>query len=247
MLGSEIRKFGKEKGANLVGFADVSKFPADGSVVDPRFYLPNAKTVVVFGLKLVDAIWDKLSGTYDVHAIHLVNYLRHYNYDLLDFIAIQTARFIEELGYDVYPIEARTETKVREVLVGFFPFKEAARLSGLGMYGKSSMIITPEYGPRNRWVALITDLEIEEDEPRKESVPQSVDEVCGSCTLCIDRCPVKAISYENGTPLVNQRLCQAYMNVANNCALCQGICIKGKQAAMKRRQRKNDRMVSRAV
>ena len=131
MLASEIRKVAMAKGANLVGFAEVSKFPGgEENKLSPRYYLPDAKTVIVFGLKLVDALWDKLSGTYDVHATNLVNYLRHYNYDLLDFIVIQTARFIEEQGYDAYPMQARTETKIQEVLVGYFPFKEAARLSG---------------------------------------------------------------------------------------------------------------------
>ena len=78
MLASEIRKVAMAKGANLVGFAEVSKFPGgEENKLSPRYYLPDAKTVIVFGLKLVDALWDKLSGTYDVHATNLVNYLRH--------------------------------------------------------------------------------------------------------------------------------------------------------------------------
>jgi hypothetical protein len=28
------------------------------------------------------------------------------------------------------------------------------------------------------------------------------------------------------------------MDIAQNCALCQGICVKGRQAAKKRRERK---------
>ena len=109
---SEIRKVAKEKGADLVGFVDVAQFPQEAdNDLSPNYYLPNAKTVIVIGLKLVDALWNKLSGTYDIHSTNALSYLQHYNYDLLDFIAVQTARYIEDQGYDAYPIQARTDSK----------------------------------------------------------------------------------------------------------------------------------------
>lgn len=235
----QIEKFAKEKGADLVGCADVSLFPrGTDNPLNPRYYLPDAKSVWVMGLKLNDALWDKLTGTYDIHSTNLLSYLRHYNYDLLDFIAVQTARFIEDQGYDAYPVEARTETKVQMVYTGFFPFKEAARLAGMGDYGKSTLLITPEFGPRVRWVSLITNVKIDGGRTKKPVPRSDTDRVCGDCTVCMDQCPVKAIHYENGRPWVDQRKCQGYMDVAQNCALCQGVCVLGKEAAAKRRKKK---------
>ena len=52
-------------------------------------------------------------------------------------------------------------------MIGYFPFKEAARLAGFGSYGKHDMIITPEFGPRVRLVTIITDLEIKGQGSRK--------------------------------------------------------------------------------
>jgi len=55
MLASEIIKTAKSKGADLVGFCHVSKFP-DGkdNKLNPQYYLPDAKFVITLGLKIVD-------------------------------------------------------------------------------------------------------------------------------------------------------------------------------------------------
>src|SRR5690606_30247012 len=61
-----------------------------------------------------------------------------------------------------------------------------AALSGLGWLGKSSMLLVPGFGP---WVMLgvvVTNLEVEPDEPLKKT--------CGSCDRCITACPTGAIS-----------------------------------------------------
>ena len=235
----EIEKAARAKGADLFGFADVSLFPGgEDDKRSPRHYLPHAKNVIVLGLKIVDAVWDKLTGDYDEYSTNALSYLQNYNYNLLDFMAVQTARFIEELGYDAYPVQARTMSRRENVYIGYFSFKEAALLAGLGSHGKHDMIITPEFGPRVRLVTIITDLEIEGQGSRKPVPRQSVEELCGSFTRCIDACPVHALSYENGVRKIDQRKCQGQMDVAQNCILCQGICVKGKEAAMRRRRRK---------
>ena len=238
----EMEKVAKAKGADLVGFADISLFPGgEDNQLSPTYYLPNAKKVIVLGLKIVDALWDKLTGDYTVHSTNAVSYLLNYNYNFLDFIAVQVARFIEELGYDAYPVQARTMSRRENVFIGYFPFKEAAVLAGLGSLGKHDMLVTPEFGPRVRLVTVITDLEIEGEGTRKPVPSQSIEELCGKCSLCVDACPVHALSYENGVTKIDRRKCQGHMDVAQNCILCQGICAKGRQAALKRRQRKNSK------
>ena len=239
MRASEITGVARSKGVDLVGFADVSIFPeADNATWNPSYYLPDAKTVIVMGLKLNDALWDRLTGTYDVHSANLMSYLLHYNYDLLDFAAVQVARYIEELGYDAYPIQARTESKKENVFIGYFPFKVAARLAGMGSIGKNTLLITPEYGPRARLVTVITDLEVEDS--KREVSDKTTEETCGDCSLCIDHCPVSALRYEDGVAMIDRRKCQGYMDVAQGCTLCQGICIRGKEAAARRRAKRGN-------
>jgi epoxyqueuosine reductase len=63
--------------------------------------------------------------------------------------------------------------------------RAAAVRSGIGWFGKNGNVLTKEFGS---WVLLgelITTLELEPDEPLKTN--------CGTCEICIDRCPTRAI------------------------------------------------------
>src|SRR5437762_2271693 len=63
--------------------------------------------------------------------------------------------------------------------------REAAARSGVGFYGKNTMLITRRHGS---WVVLGTLVTTAELEP---TPPLATD--CGSCTRCIDACPTDAL------------------------------------------------------
>jgi epoxyqueuosine reductase len=107
--------------------------------------------------------------------------------------------------------------------------REAAVRSGVGFYGKNTMLITRRHGS---WVVLgtlVTDVEIE------TSAPLELD--CGSCTLCIDACPTGALD-EPGT--LDATRCLSYWTQAPGsipseyrselgaqvygCDICQDVC-----------------------
>ena len=107
--------------------------------------------------------------------------------------------------------------------------REAAARSGVGFYGKNTMLITRRHGS---WVVLgtlVTDVEIEPT-PKLE-----LD--CGSCRLCIDACPTDALD-EPGT--LDSTRCLSYWTQAPapipddfraelgaqvyGCDICQDVC-----------------------
>jgi epoxyqueuosine reductase len=63
--------------------------------------------------------------------------------------------------------------------------REAAARSGVGFYGKNTMLITRRHGS---WVVLGTLVSSAELEPTPR-----LDAGCGSCTRCIDACPTGAL------------------------------------------------------
>ena len=107
--------------------------------------------------------------------------------------------------------------------------REAAARSGVGFYGKNTLLITRRHGS---WVVLgtlVTDVELEPT-PRFETD-------CGSCTLCIEACPTGALD-DPGT--LDSTRCLSYWTQAPEsipveyraelgssvygCDICQDVC-----------------------
>jgi epoxyqueuosine reductase len=107
--------------------------------------------------------------------------------------------------------------------------REGAVRSGVGFYGKNTMLITRRHGS---WVVLgtlVTDVEV-------EATPR-LDLDCGSCTLCIEACPTGALD-EPGT--LDATKCLSYWTQAGDaipeeyrselgdqvygCDICQDVC-----------------------
>ena len=107
--------------------------------------------------------------------------------------------------------------------------REGAVRSGVGFYGKNTMVITPSHGS---WVVLgtlVTDVEIEPT-PRVE-----LD--CGSCRLCIDACPTGALdepgeldatrclSYWTQAPAEIPEIYREELgSMVYGCDVCQDVC-----------------------
>jgi epoxyqueuosine reductase len=107
--------------------------------------------------------------------------------------------------------------------------REAAARSGVGFYGKNTMLITRKHGS---WVVLGTLVTTSELEL---TPPLGLD--CGSCRLCIDACPTNALE-EAGVLDVNR--CLSYWTQSRHtipepvrialddrvygCDICQDVC-----------------------
>lgn len=69
---------------------------------------------------------------------------------------------------------------------GLLSLKVLAKAAGLGWQGRSLLIVSPDYGPVHRWIAVLTDMDLQPNQP----IPNQ----CGMCSLCVDKCPPQALS-----------------------------------------------------
>ena len=98
--------------------------------------------------------------------------------------------------------------------------------AGLGELGAFGGVITPEYGPRQRWCMITVDEELPLDEP----VDLGIAAFCEQCLLCVEKCPAGAIPRQ---PLwwrgvykrkVNDLKCWAFFSNFKGCAICINAC-----------------------
>ncbi len=110
--------------------------------------------------------------------------------------------------------------------------KSWAQKSGLGWIGKNGNLITKNDGSFFFIATLITDLELEADDPFAK-------DYCGTCTRCIDTCPTdailpgkvidgsKCISYftiELKDLLIPDKMKGKFQNKMFGCDICQDVC-----------------------
>jgi epoxyqueuosine reductase len=93
---------------------------------------------------------------------------------------------------------------------GFAPFshKHAAVAAGLGQFGLSNLLLTPQHGPRQRLVSIITAAPLAAD-------PLLADRLClgEDCARCITNCPAGAFGESHEVEVAGQRAALARFDV----------------------------------
>jgi epoxyqueuosine reductase len=206
-----IKNLVKDWGADLVGIAPVERFEGAPPGHGPLDLMPKAKSVIVAGVRIPDPVVD-----YDEYHLKMKEmpvelgiqasienfYMQmgHYTLDMmLNIIATKLANYLEiNHGKRSLPTPNAQHTglghPVMAAPLGFFSQRHAAVRAGLGEFGLSGLVITPQYGPRVRYVSVITEADMEPD-------PLLGEKVClrGKCggsagPSCQQKCANKAIS-----------------------------------------------------
>ena len=187
-LKEEIREKAKSFGFDLCGVSDLlqierAEYPPDRGLTRPLKVMPEARSLIILGFVL----WDENFNSVTVSTVadegesngSQVDYYNFY-YEIMETRAWRLSHWLlKEKGVHSIPTH-----RIQE--------KPAAMLAGLGFIGRNTQVITPEYGPRVRWVALLMDSELTPDEPFSRDLCAE-QPLCKSKELCIWACPYRAI------------------------------------------------------
>lgn len=216
MKEKEIEKLLISGGACLVGFSDIGESPIKNQ--------PELRFAVTIVYKLSNAVLKTIEER------PTMAYFQHYRTVnvKLDSLALDAVRYIEEQGFNAFPIAASQSTNDdKSAYRGIFAHKTGACLSGVGYIGKNALLYTKEYGSKVRLATVLTDMPLE----RQRDI---IVGGCGDCEVCKKACPAGAISglnYEVGMQredFFDAEKCSSNMKTYKDIgrgAVC-GICIK---------------------
>lgn len=170
---------------DLIGVAPVGRFAQAPKNHRPQDIMPEAQSVIVLARRfltgpMTNKHWTSYTQVHDGNVVRL------------DHDAYHVANFLEtSLGGKAIPIPAMAPffhwDDEKQFAAGDLSHKHAAVAAGLGVMGKNTLLITPQYGNRVNLVSLITDLEIAPD-------PMIECELCpANCQLCLNACPSGAL------------------------------------------------------
>jgi len=193
-LTEKVKKFALELGADLVGIAPIERFAGAPLMMSPQGLMPTARNVIVCAIHHPDAAME-LGG--EKHPQKIGPYSIQYEMNCkLDYIAFRVAKLMDTLGYDVIPIASSNIWRYRDFMnlkANFAPDIShiyAATCAGLGQLGWQGLTMSPEYGPWNRFISIITNAPLC-GTPMYEDI-----KLCDMCGECIKHCPTDAYRKE---------------------------------------------------
>ena len=141
--------------------------------IDPAKLVPGAKSVITLLLNYFP------SQQQNPEAPQVSKYA--YGNDYHEVIREKLKTFLRLIKDNIGDVHGRGFTDSAPVLE-----RSWAQKSGLGWVGKNGNLITKNNGSFFFIATLITDLDLETDDP-------FIKDYCGTCTRCIDTCPTEAI------------------------------------------------------
>lgn len=228
-LKEDLNGMAMHLGADLFGVASVDDLNDAPLGHRPTDILPNAKSVIVLGMKMLDTQTDILPTDGDFFEVSPRQgmFKGHSGFvsQELDRIGYATSRFLEKKNFKAYHQMASTGGVDERYLMGLLSLKHMAVQAGLGVFGRHSLLITPQYGPRVRLTAIVTDAELQADTP----IDKDYCKDCGN--LCISSCPVNALEKpgHNSPYEINKFACSQYQSTRPTCGICLKVCPIGSQ------------------
>lgn len=203
---ADLRQFAKSVGADDLGYTAV---PREWVFQDTAIAYSNA---IVLVMEMDKERLDKAPNPDTAVMVHET-------YNQLGQVSNKIADWLRERGYAAH---------AGHPLGGLALYPPMAQAAGLGWWGMSGLLITPEFGPRHRLAAVFTEIE---NLPVYHGEEHAwVLDFCNSCRRCIRDCPPGAFypspnHHKNGlVTVLDVEKCFPYFVTHHGCSICIKVC-----------------------
>jgi epoxyqueuosine reductase len=206
-LTQKVKHFALEQlGASVVGVTGIDRFEDAPRGHRPQDLLSEARSVVVLGVQLLESLagWNRLfhdSEVYTTAETRMLVARDHFyarsGYETmntcLEHFGLRTALFLERHGHAAMylPATFAHQAPLMEKIPGYhapFSHRHAAVRAGLGEFGLNNLVLTPEFGPRIRWMSVITRATLQGDALITRKICLGP-----SCSRCVETCGVDCL------------------------------------------------------
>jgi epoxyqueuosine reductase len=187
--------------------------------------LSEANSLVVFALEVYPEILNH-SRPERATGVASLNDLTDHHLEFLNGrltkAAYDVAKVSHKNGFKALPLPSVGCPIDGRFLQAVFSYKHAAEAAGLGYIGRSSLLITSDFGPRVRLSCCLTEAILE---PKKVTISNS----CARCDVCINSCPANALSSPHADEpyAINKFACSSFRNASGGCYECMRLCPAG--------------------
>jgi len=206
MDAKEVKEYALESGADVVGIGNIERYEGAPLQFDPRQIMPEAKSIVVLGFRIYRGLLRGIEegtmfGQYAALGYAGQNFVR------MPMALWNFSKIFEDSGYEAIPIDNNQSWSAYNVHGGFMKpdwsrpvapgkpapdvwlnMRIAGFIAGVGEIGYSQMLLSPVFGPRARYCAVLTEAELEPDPLIEPGT------LCDRCMACCSSCSVNAIS-----------------------------------------------------
>lgn len=224
-VSAAVQDFLSKLDVDAVGVASLSDLKGSKLEETALRLLPEANSIVVFAMEIYPEILDhaRPGRTTGLPSLN----------DLLDRNADFLSGRLTKAAYDIARVSHRNSLKALPLpaagcpldtrfLEAVFSYKHAGQAAGLGYIGRSSLLITSDFGPRVRLSCCLT-------EALLKPIKAATSSACESCDICIENCPARALNRPTAEPyVINKFACASFRNASGGCSDCMRICPAGR-------------------
>ncbi len=208
----EFKAYARGIDVDLVGIADIERFADVAPHRHPGAIFPEVRSVVVIGKRITRGTLRGIEeGTqFDLYSQYGRDWLSN---RFLAMCTFKMAEYLEDQGWEAVPlpnlppevpplgIPVRPGQPAPNVMLDF---EDAAVRAGVGEIGFCGVLLTPQYGPRQRIQLIITDAPLVPDDLLEH-------QICDRCQEREPVCPMGAILSDQAQ---TRDICGKTMSVA---------------------------------